>query len=71
MNVTSEQILKILTNDYTFSQLGFSMLITRLKKTYSKDQSPKTLTTCTEEINVFLEKYAPSMAADFAIISKL
>jgi hypothetical protein len=71
MNVTPVQAQKILTGSSTFSQLGFSMLITRLKGVYSKDSSQATLQKCADEINAFLQKYAPIMASDFAIIAKL
>ncbi|MDR1619377.1 MAG: hypothetical protein LBS18_01745 [Clostridiales bacterium] len=71
MTVTPTQAQKILTGNSTFSQLGFSMLLTRLKRVYSKDPSHASLQKCTAEINTFLKKYAPIMAPDFAIISKL
>ncbi|MDR1193648.1 MAG: hypothetical protein LBK98_05695 [Peptococcaceae bacterium] len=71
MNVTPTQTQKILTGGYTFSQLGFSLMITRLKGVYAKDSSPATLQKCASEINVFLEKFSMIMAADFAMISKL
>jgi hypothetical protein len=71
MNVTSAQTQKILTGNSTFSQLGFSMLLTRLKGVYTKDSSQASLQKCTEEINAFLQKYAPIMVSDFATISKL
>lgn len=71
MSITSTQAQKILTGNHKFSQLGFSMLITRLKGIYSKDSSPVSLKKCTDEINAFLQKFAMIMAADFAIISKM
>ncbi|MDR0379266.1 MAG: hypothetical protein LBI62_04885 [Candidatus Accumulibacter sp.] len=71
MNATTTQVQKILTGNSTFSQVGFSMLLTRLKRTYSKDPSPASLQKCADEINAFLQKYAPIMAADYATISKL
>ena len=71
MNVTSAQVKKILTGSQTYTQLGFSMMITRLKGIYSKSPSPETLQKCTDEINTFLVKFASIMATDFAIVSKL
>jgi hypothetical protein len=71
MTVTTTQAQKILTGNSTFSQLGFSMLLTRLKGVYAKDPSPASLQKCAQEINAFLQKYAPIMTSDFAIISKL
>jgi hypothetical protein len=71
MKVTPVQAQKILTSSCAFSQLAFSMLITRLKGVYSKDSSQATLQKCAGEINAFLAKYGPIMASDFAVISKL
>jgi len=71
MNITPEQLHKILTGSYSFSQLGFSMLITRLKGIYSKDPSPYTLQSCTREANAFLNKYSNVMAADCSTIAEL
>ncbi len=71
MNVTHEQARNILQGNQAFSQLGFSMLLTRLKGMYAKDPSQCTLQTCTNEINAFLEKFKAIMAQDFALISKM
>jgi uncharacterized protein YutD len=71
MNITPEQTKKLLSNDYIFSQLGFSMLITRLKGVYAKDSSQATLQNCAKEINAFLQKYSSIIAADLTVISKL
>jgi hypothetical protein len=71
MNVTPAQMQKVLTGNYTFTQLGFSMLITRMKTAYLKDPTPETLRKCTDETNAFIQKYARIMGADYAIISRL
>ena len=71
MNITPVQTKKILTGNYSFSQLGFSMLLTRLKSSYSKDSSEATLLKCVSEVNAFLQKYSSIMENDFAIISKV
>ena len=71
MNITSAQMQKALTGDYSFSQLGFSMMITRFKKHYEKDPSNETLQKCTDEANVFIQKYQTIMAQDYELISKL
>ena len=71
MNVTPEHAQKILVGGQTFTQLGFSMLITRLKGIYAKDSSPTSLQKCTGEINEFIKKYSVIMSADFTVISKL
>jgi uncharacterized protein YutD len=71
MNVSSEQVRKLLSGSYKFTQLGFSMLLTRLKGMYHKDSSPATVQKCVSEINAFLQKYPEIMASDFAIIAKI
>ena len=71
MVIDTAQAKKILTGNYTFSQLGFSLLITRWKRVYSNDSSPSTLQACVNEANAFLNKYAIIMTEDFATISKL
>jgi len=71
MNITLVQTQKILLGGYTFSQLGFSLLITRLKGIYAKNPSQVVLQKCTDEINAFLQKYGAIMAKDFSIISNL
>ncbi len=69
MRITLKQAQKLLTGNQTFSQLGFSMLLTRLKVLYAGDKTQ--LEKCAAEINTFLGKFASIMAADYAIISKL
>jgi hypothetical protein len=71
MQITTTQAQKVLTNNYTFSQLAFSLLTTRLKRVYMRDSSEPTLLKCANEMNEFLAKYAVIMSEDFAIISKL
>ena len=71
MNVTADQAKKIMTGNQKFTQLGFSMLITRLRGSYAKDSSPGSLNTYTGEINAFLKKFNSIMGADYAVIAKL
>ena len=71
MDVTSAQVQKILTGSQNFSMLSFSMLITRLKGIYAKDNSKANLERCASEVTVFIKKYGVAMKADMAIISKL
>lgn len=71
MNVTLQQTEKLLKGSQSFSQLGFSMLLTRLKGIYAKDSSPATLQSCMKEINAFLDKFKGIMGGDYAIISKM
>ncbi|MCL2155798.1 MAG: hypothetical protein FWH53_09060 [Leptospirales bacterium] len=71
MRITPVQAQKVLTNNYNFKQLAFSLLTTRLKRKYMHDSSETTLTICANEMNEFLEKYSIIMSEDFAFISKL
>lgn len=71
MNITAEQLELVLNGDYSFSQLGFSMLVTRVKGMYYEDPTPSTLESCTREINAFLGRYSNVMQSDCAILSKI
>ena len=71
MSITAAQAQELLTGNHTFSQLGLSMLVTRLKSSYAKDSSQASLQKCANEINTFLEKYSSIIVADLAVISEL
>jgi len=71
MRITLGQVKNVLTNNYTFRQLGFSLLTTRLKGIYTRDSSEATLLRCANEMNAFLEKYEIIMTEDYSFISKL
>ena len=71
MQVTSQQTEKLLRGDHSFSQLGFSMMMTRLKGMYAKDPSQAALQKSMSEINLFLDKFKSIMENDYAIIAKL
>lgn len=71
MNITIQQAEKLLRGQYRFKQVGFSMLLTRLKYLYAGSPTPSTLETCIAEINAFLSKYKTVMAQDLAIIGDL
>ena len=71
MKINLEQTEKLLKEKYSFSQLGFSMLLMRLKALYGKDPSETTLLSCMNEINIFLQKFASVMSKDSEIIKNL
>jgi hypothetical protein len=71
MQVTIQQAKKLLTESQAFTQLGFSMMLTRMKTLYEKNPSQETLQTCTAEINTFLEKFRVLMIVDYEIIKQL
>ena len=69
MNITSKQVEKLMLEDYNFSQLGFSMMLTRLKGVYAVNPSQEGLDNAAKEINAFLGKFKGIMKNDLAIIS--
>ena len=71
MKITQQQTEKILKGSHNFSQLGFSMMVGRLKGVYAKDPSQTTVQNAVEEINRFLDKFNSIMANDYEIIQKL
>ncbi|MDR2965403.1 MAG: hypothetical protein LBU88_06475 [Treponema sp.] len=71
MNVTIQQMEKLLQGQYTFKQLGFSMLLTRLKSSYADAPTQANLETCVNDINAFIAKYSGIMSDDIAIIEKI
>jgi len=71
MKITPQQTEKLLKGNHKFSQLGFSLLLTRLKGVYTKTPTPETLKACNVEMNAFLGKFQSIMSADYAIIAKL
>ena len=71
MIVTLEQTEKLLKGNYRFSQLGFSMLITRLKGLYAIHPNQAFLHTSMDEINIFLLKFKTIMTDDFETLAKI
>ena len=71
MKVTTKQTEKLLLEKHVFSQLGFSMLLMRLKSAYIKDPTKETLDKCMGEINTFIQKFEAMMSKDIAKISEL
>ena len=71
MQVTMKAAEKAMNGNHTFSQLGFSMLMWRLKRMYDQEPTSGILQKCTDEINTFLQKYKSIMADDYAVISNL
>jgi len=71
MQITTKQAEKILNGNYTFSQLGLSMMMLRLKRLFNENPTAEVLQKCTNEINMFLKKYEKIMAMDYAIMSRL
>jgi CheY-like chemotaxis protein len=68
VTVTLEQTELLLSGNHKFSQLGFSMLLTRMKTLYAKYPTQATLQTFAEEITEYIEKYKILMAADYVTV---
>lgn len=71
MTLTPLQTERLLIEDYRFTQLGFSMLLTRLKTFYAKNPSEESLHTAMVEINTFIHKFKGIMKNDYTIITNL
>jgi len=73
VKITEAQVRILLSDGVPrkFTQLGFSLLITRLKGLYKADPSPDALERCTQEINAFLQKFEVIMQQDITILAKL
>ena len=73
MDITLEQTKKLfLEEDMSFQSMGFSLLLTNLKKFHKMAPRMYPLEDCATEINKFLGKYGATMtAADNEVIAKL
>ena len=71
MNITTQQMEKLLTGHYIFKQWAFSMLVTQLKNNYATEPTQSNLEHCTTEMNTFLDKYRAILAQDFAKIQNI
>jgi hypothetical protein len=71
MQLSQEQMVKLLKGNYTFSLWSMSMLLTRLKGVYASDSSPACLEKCTGEMNAFVKKFKAVMGNDYALLQKL
>ena len=71
MNVTTQQMEKLLQGQYSFKQWAFSMLITQLRNKYAIEPTQSNLEHCTNEMNTFLIKYQALLAKDFATIQNI
>lgn len=56
---------------YESSTLGLNLLISRLQKKYSANQSPEELKKCMQEMKAFFEKFASILGADIEALKRL
>ncbi len=63
LDVNLEKLIKNQAK-YESTNLGLNLLIARLQRKYSINQSPEELNNCLQEMKVFFEKYSGIMAKD-------
>ncbi len=56
---------------YESTNLGLNLLIARLQRKYSANQSPAELNSCLQEMKAFLEKYPSIMKKELEILNNL
>lgn len=56
---------------YESANLGLNLLISRLQRRYSINQSPVELNNCVEEMKAFFKKYPSIIEKDIVNIEKL
>ena len=56
---------------YESANLGLNLLISRLQRKYSVNQSPVELNSCLQEVKVFLGKYPVIMEKEIEKLQKL
>jgi hypothetical protein len=71
MQITQQQVEKLLKGNYTFSMWSLAILVTRLKQLYANDSSAAVLETCTTELNAFIKKFFKFMGRDYTLIENL
>jgi len=71
MQITEAQAMKILSSPPKFTQLGLSMMVTRLANQYKKNPEPEMLVFATKEINKFLNAFGSLLYADYDTMTKI
>jgi len=56
---------------YESNVLSFNLLISRLQRKYSVNQSPEELNLCLQEMKVFIEKFTPILGKDIEALKRL
>ena len=72
MSITLQQTEKLfLKDDMSFKSMGFSLLLTNLKKFHKMAPKMYPLEDCTAEINNFIRKFGASITEDCETIARL
>jgi hypothetical protein len=71
--VLQQQFEKLVDGRMTFTShnLGFNLLISRLKKNYTSNQTPSEMSSCIHEIDAFCSKYSSILVGELEDIKKL
>lgn len=56
---------------YKSANLGLNLLIARLQRKYSANQTPEELNSCIQEMNAFFQKYPSIMKMELEILKNL
>lgn len=56
---------------YESANLGLNLLISRLQRRYSTNQSPEELDKCLQEMKAFFEKFAAILGKDIEALKRL
>ena len=72
MSITLQQTERLFSEeDMTFQSMGFSLLLTNLKKFHKMAPKLYPLEDCASEINKFIGKFGATMTKDCEAIAKL
>lgn len=73
MSLTEDQVKRLLeyNGSMQFSQLGLSLVITRLRSRYRSNYNTTALLSCTRELNDFLGKFGAVLKKDYEWIVNL
>jgi uncharacterized protein YutD len=71
MQISQQQVEKLLKGNHSFSMWSFAILVTRLKQLYGKDPTTDVLDSCVTELNAFIKKFCKFMGRDYTTIEKL
>ncbi|SHI89537.1 hypothetical protein SAMN02745176_01728 [Lutispora thermophila DSM 19022] len=70
LDLTFEKLIKKQAK-YESTVLGLNLLISRLQKKYSINQSPEELQICLQEMKAFFEKFGSILEKDMEALKKL
>ena len=68
-----QKLEKMISGQASFSShnLGFNLLVSRLKKNYAANSTVNEMKSCIQEVDIFLKKYNGIMVGELEAIKKL